>query len=199
MKARRVLLHVCCGPCSLMPLRVLREAGYEVTGYFANPNIHPVSEYLRRREAMQQVAGQEQLPMIWQDDVYNLPGWLGVVYQQGLAGNGEGGRCRYCYASRLTLTAGAAHAHGFDAFSTSLLYSRHQRHEMIHEEGRRAAERVQSQTSQGPTFLYQDFRPHWQTGIDRSKVMGLYRQNYCACIFSEAERHDKTLRKLMAH
>ena len=58
-----VLLHVCCGPCSLMPVRALREEGFEVTGYFANPNIHPVTEYLRRRAAMAEAAARMYLQM----------------------------------------------------------------------------------------------------------------------------------------
>ena len=75
---KKVLLHACCGPCSIMCIQSLRDEGYDVTGYFANPNIHPVSEYFRRREAMEQVAEQMDLPMLWQDDVYDLPGWLKI-------------------------------------------------------------------------------------------------------------------------
>ena len=62
-----------------MCIQSLRDEGYDVTGYFANPNIHPVSEYFRRREAMEQVAEQMDLPMLWQDDVYDLPGWLKLL------------------------------------------------------------------------------------------------------------------------
>ena len=178
-----------------MPVRALREAGHEVTGYFANPNIHPVTEYLRRREAMEAAAQAEHLPMIWQDDVYRLEGWLAAVHERGIAANAAGERCRFCYAGRLTLTAAAALSEGFDAFSTSLLYSRHQRHAIIREEGERA-EQVVAGHPGAPVFFYADFRPHWQAGIDVSKDIGLYRQNYCACIFSEAERHAAKLRRL---
>ncbi len=187
----RVLLHACCGPCSIMPVTVLREAGHDVTAYFANPNIHPVMEYLRRREAMEQAAAHMHLPVIWQDDAYSLSGWLSVVHERGIADNEDGVRCAYCYASRLTLAAAVAREHGFDAFTTSLLYSRHQRHESIREEGERAALRVP-----GSRFLYMDFRDGWQEGIDISKSWGLYRQNYCACIFSEEERFARKVRRL---
>ena len=187
----RVLLHACCGPCSIMSVKMLREAGHEVTAYFANPNIHPVSEFLRRSEAMQEAVRRLDLPVIWQYDVYSISGWLGVVYERGLAANPDGRRCAYCYASRLTLTAAAAREYGFDAFCTSLLYSRHQRHESIREEGERAEARVG-----GVKFLYMDFRPGWQEGIDLSKAWGLYRQNYCACIFSEEERFLKKVQRL---
>lgn len=183
-----------------MPVEVLREEGFAVTGYFANPNIHPVTEYLRRREAMQEAALRMDLPMLWQDDAYSLPGWLSVVHEMRIADNPDGARCRYCYESRLGLTAATAGARGFDAFSTSLLYSRHQRHDDIRTLGERIAAAPESYGARGiagsPAFVYRDFRPWWQAGIDRAKEWNLYRQNYCACIFSEAERFENKLAKL---
>ena len=76
--------------------------------------------------------------------------------------------------------------------SSSLLYSRYQPHAAIKTAGERLG------AAGGPGFVYRDFREDWQEGIDRSKEMGLYRQNYCACIFSEYERFEKKLRKLSA-
>lgn len=197
---KTVLLHVCCGPCSIMCIESLREEGFEVTGYFANPNIHPVSEYFRRREAMEQVAARMDLPMIWQDDVYNVPGWIEAVHAMGIADNAEYARCHYCYETRLALTCTVASARKFDAFTTSLLYSRHQQHEMIRKTGEIVSSSGDFAASDGyqAAFLYRDFRPFWQAGIDRSKEWGLYRQNYCACIFSEYERFEKKLQKLAA-
>lgn len=194
----KLLLHVCCGPCSLMPVRALRAEGVEVTGYFANPNIHPVTEYLRRRAAMEEAAARLDLPMIWDDEVYNLSGWLEVTHSLGIADNRDGARCRYCYESRLGITLATAAARSFDAFSTSLLYSRHQRHDDIRRIGEAVAAAPESYgaTQGAPAFVYRDFRPLWQEGIDLSKEWGLYRQNYCACIFSEAERFAGKLNKL---
>lgn len=186
----RVLLHACCGPCMLMPAKALLEAGHEVTAYFANPNIHPLSEYFRRREAMAQCAEALHIPVIWQDDVYNLSGWLQAVHQRGIADNAEGARCRWCYETRLLLTASVAYERQFDTFTTSLLYSRHQRHNSIKESGHWAA------STTGVAFLYADFRPFWQQGIDLSKELNVFRQNYCACIFSEEERFASKLIKL---
>ena len=107
-------------------------------------------------------------------------------------------RCGYCYESRLALTCAIASENGFDCFTTSLLYSRHQQHDAIRGIGTRVAASGDYRTDAGfgSEFLYRDFRPLWQAGIDRSKEMGLYRQNYCACIFSEYERFEKKLRKL---
>lgn len=190
---RPLLLHLCCGPCGLVPVQRLRDEGFDVTGYFANPNIHPVREYLARREAAQQAAQRLDIPLICQDDVYDLPGWLAAV--QPVADNADFARCRWCYAGRLCLCAAAAAALGFEHFSTSLLYSRHQQHEIIREEGDNAAALLARQGSQ-VSFVYRDFRPGWEEGIALSKSWELYRQNYCACIYSEAERYAKKLRRL---
>lgn len=186
----KVLLHVCCGPCSLMPVQVLREAGHEVTACFVNPNIHPLSEYFRRREAMAEAAQTLDLPVIWRDDVYDMSAWLAYVHAQGIAANPQGARCTFCYASRLVVTAQMASERSFNAFSTSLLYSRHQRHELIIEQGQLAGK------EHSVPFLDCDFRPYWQQGIDLSKKLALFRQNYCACIFSEEERFAQKLAKL---
>ncbi len=188
---KKVLIHLCCGPCSIVPIQVLQDKGYKVSGYFANPNIHPLSEYLRRRESTEEVANKMGIDMFWQDDIYNVSNWLETVYKQGIADNKGGLRCLYCYDSRLKLTQKTAQSHGFDAFTTSLFYSKHQRHELI----LKAGEKIEQETP-NVQFLYQDFRAGWQKGIDTSKEWGLYRQNYCACIFSETERFQKKLNKL---
>ena len=132
--------------------------------------------------------------------MYDLPGWLKMVHDLGIADNQGYARCGYCYESRLALTCAIASENGFDCFTTSLLYSRHQQHDAIRGIGTRVAASgdYRSDAGFGSEFLYRDFRPLWQAGIDRYKEMGLYRQNYCACIFSEYERFEKKLRKLSA-
>ena len=171
-----ILLHICCGPCALFPLRTLRAAGNEVTGYFYNHNIHPYQEYIRRRDAVLQMAELESMPLIMHDD-YDLECFLVNVAAA------PDTRCSYCYASRLQATAIMAAEHGFDAFSASLLYSRFQRHNEIRELGEQAAKEY------GVQFYYEDFRPGWQEGIRLSKELGLYRQQYCGCIYSEKDRY----------
>jgi len=172
----KILLHICCGPCALYPLRTLRTAGHDVTGFFFNPNIHPYQEYGRRLAAAREMADQEALPLIVRDD-YDLEGFLAAVAPAPAQ------RCGYCYASRLKATAHMAAEGGFAAFSTSLLYSRYQRHDVIRELGEQAGREF------GVAFHYQDFRPGWQEGIRLSKEQGLYRQQYCGCIYSEKERY----------
>ncbi len=86
----KVLLHICCGPCATYPVPVLREQGYDVRGYFYNPNIHPYSEYLKRREALEDFARQTDLPVIY-DEKYNP-----VQYFQNISYR-ESRRCLFCY------------------------------------------------------------------------------------------------------
>ena len=78
---------------------------------------------------------------------------------------------------------------GADAFTTTLLYSRYQNHELIRQKAEQLAEEHKI------AFYYHDFREGWQQGIDMSKEMGLYRQSYCGCIYSEQERYDKRFKK----
>jgi epoxyqueuosine reductase len=171
-----ILLHICCGPCAIYPLRELRKAGNSVTGFFYNHNIHPYQEYQRRLDAAGEMCRSEGLELICRDE-YLLEEFLAAVAAQPAE------RCHYCYFSRLDAAAEQAAALGFDAFTSSLLYSRYQNHEQIRTAGERAAER------HGIRFAYADFRPGWQEGIRLSKEMGLYRQQYCGCIYSEKERY----------
>lgn len=171
----RVLLHVCCGPCALYPLSDLRGEGIEVAGFFYNHNIHPYQEFVRRRDAALQMAEQERMELLVEDQ-YNLEEFLAAVASE------PDKRCGYCYVSRLDAVAAAARKGGFDAFTSSLFYSRYQNHDLMREK----AEYVSAKYD--VPFLYRDFRPGWQEGIRRSKELGLYRQQYCGCIYSEKER-----------
>ena len=168
-----------------MPAQALRAEGFSVTGLFYNPNIHPMKEYLLRRAALLEAAERLQLSLLWPDTeqmAWNLSRWTHAA-----AASAERNiRCRACYALRFTHVARLAGREGFDAFTSSLLYSRRQAHTIIAEEGEKAARRF------GTAFLYRDFRPAWQEGVNLSKQWGLYRQQYCACAYSETERFQKT-------
>jgi epoxyqueuosine reductase len=179
----RLLLHICCGPCSITVLRGLVDAGFELMGLFYNPNIHPLTEYLRRREGVERVASKLGVPVACLDDEYDP-----VLFTR-LTAFKEKDRCPACYALRLTRAAAYARERAFDLFSTTLLYSKYQNHEAIRFAGENAAA--------GATvgFYYRDFRDGWQMGIDLSKEWGIYRQPYCGCIFSEYERYRKQLKR----
>lgn len=172
----RVLLHVCCGPCSIVPASTLLDEGAVLTGLFYNPNIHPATEYLRRRDTALETAERLGFPLIVLDDEADPS-----IYFRRVAGN-ERNRCFHCYHIRLTRAESFARTKGFDAFTSTLLYSRFQKHELIQSVGRAMVQ------SNGPLFLDRDFRPGWSEGVKLSKDWGLYRQNYCGCLFSEWER-----------
>lgn len=177
-----IVLHVCCGPCAVYPLDVLRAEGMTVSGYFHNPNIHPFQEFARRIQALERLAELASFPVAI-DREYGLRSYLRQVVHH------EEARCALCYEMRLAATARHAVSVGAEAFTSTLLYSRYQQHELIRKQGEALAAEF------GISFYYRDFRSGWQEGIDRSISMGLYRQPYCGCIYSEEERYDKSWRK----
>jgi len=174
----KILLHICCAPCSIFPIKRLKESRMEVVGYFYNPNIHPYQEYKRRRDAVQGYVDLVQLPVMYRDE-YNLEEFLqNVVFR-------EKERCHYCYHSRLESAARAAAQEHIPQFTSTLLYSRHQNHQLIKEMGESLAKH------HGLKFYYEDFRKGWNDGIETSKKLSIYRQQYCGCIYSEKERYIK--------
>ena len=171
----KVLLHICCGPCALYPVSALREEGFEVYGFFYNPNIHPYLEYLKRKQGVEKASQWLGLKMLWKDE-YQLKDWLRRVCFR------EEQRCQLCYHLRLEETARYARRGKFDFFTSTLLYSKQQNQELILELGESIAR------EQKVKFLFRDFREGWREGIEKSKKLGLYRQQYCGCIYSEYER-----------
>ncbi len=180
----KILLHICCGPCTLYPLKSLRREGLEVTGYFFNPNIHPYREFRKRIRALDTVAQLKGLEIIW-DKNYGLRPFLRrMVFR-------ENNRCEECYYWRLLQTVKKAAEFQAEAFTTTLLYSRYQRHNLIREIAEDLSYRFKV------PFLYRDFREGWEEGQQEAIDLDIYRQPYCGCIYSEQERYDKKLRKLL--
>jgi predicted adenine nucleotide alpha hydrolase (AANH) superfamily ATPase len=163
-------------------LTQLRAQGKDVQGYFYNPNIHPYREFKQRIQAVQQMAESTHLEVEIETE-YGLTEYLRKVVFN------ETERCPLCYTMRLERVAQKAKEKGYDAFSTTLLYSKYQNHESIHTLGKDLSRKYQID------FYYQDFREGWQQGIDKAVEMNLYRQAYCGCIYSEQERYDKKLKK----
>ena len=178
----KLLLHTCCGPCLLYPLRVLRELQCDTTGYFYNPNIHPFAEFKKRLDSLISVAEDLTIPLVV-DRNYGLISFTRKVVHS------EENRCSLCYDLRLQETAQLAKKEGFTHFSTTLLYSRYQKHNLIKDKCANLADEY------GIQFFYHDFREGWQSGIDESIDRSLYRQPYCGCIYSEQERYDNRLKK----
>ena len=173
----KLLLHMCCAPCSTFPLSQLRQEGIEPEGVYFNPNIHPIEEFERRRETVAKFAEIKDLKVEYFDD-FRQPEW------ESFSGTGEA-RCTMCYAVRLKKTAELAAAGGYDAFTTSLLVSPYQKHDLIKQLGEKYAAQY------GVGFLYRDFRPGFRQGQQEAKELGLYRQKYCGCIISYNERQSK--------
>jgi predicted adenine nucleotide alpha hydrolase (AANH) superfamily ATPase len=176
--SERLLLHACCGPCAITPTEWLRGAGLDFTLYFFNPNIQPYQEFKRRLSALRMwaaAAGAELLV----DDAYPLEEFLASA----LAAPGE--RCLYCYRLRLGRAAEFAAGNGFAAFTSTLLGSPYQDHAALLSAGQAAAARA------AVYFAYYDFRPGFYAGAEKSRQLGLYRQGYCGCVFSERDRYRK--------
>lgn len=180
----RLLLHVCCAPCAAYPVPALRALASSLTGFFFNPNIRPAEEHQRRLDALERYApalGLDLVVVVGPD----------AAAPSAPAGRPGDDRCRHCYELRLRATAREARRGGFDSFSTTLLYSIHQKHELV----RTVATEVA--LAEGVPFLYRDLREGWVEGGRSYRESGLYRQRYCGCLASKLER-DATGRKTAA-
>lgn len=175
-KLPNILLHTCCAPCTIYPLGRLRKAGWQVHGFFYNPHIQPYQEFQKRLTTLESWALKEALKIIIRAD-YELEDFLRQVVFR------EHQRCLYCYSVRLQATARLAKKSRFDAFTTTLLYSKRQNHDLVRELAQQASKEA------GIPFHYEDFREGWETGQEQARSEGLYRQQYCGCIYSEQERY----------
>ena len=178
----RVALHICCAVCSAGAAERLLQESHQVSGFFYNPNIHPEEEYHRRLESARRVALELGFPL--KEETY-LPGdWFQAV--KSLENEPEGSRrCPVCFQMRLEKTYQFMQESGCEAFTTTLTMGSNKSAELIGKIGREIG---------GDKFLIQDFKK--QSGFQRASELarkwGLYRQNYCGCLFS---LRDRDLRK----
>lgn len=172
----KLLLHTCCAPCLIYPLERLREEGFEVTGLFYNPNIHPFSEYQNRKQAVEDFSRTVDIEIIY-------PGYDPSDYFRAVnlkETNPE--RCSICWLLRLKETARLAKEKGYDFFSTTLLVSPYQDQAMLKKIGNDISK------EEAINFYYEDFRPGFRKAHDKARAQGVYCQKYCGCIYSEIER-----------
>jgi len=169
-----VLLHACCGPCLLEPYDAL-AADAEVVVCYANPNIHPVEEYVRRRDTLLGYAADAGITVI--ELPYEPARWVEAT--SSVPERPE--RCRACYRLRIGMVAAEAARLGYDAVATTLSVSPYQDVEAIAEEGTAAC------AKEGIRFIVTDFRDRYPEATRRSRELGMYRQNYCGCAPSQAE------------
>lgn len=170
-----LLLHACCAPCATVTVEEYDSAGHEPTLYFHNPNIHPYREFLRRMQTFEEWASTQGIPFV-ADTGYPLEENVSLL----LSGTP---RCALCFAERLSATARLAAAKGFKAFGTTLSVSPYQDQDLIVRAGREAGLR------HGVDFIYIDCRPRYRDSVNISRALGLYRQPYCGCVFSERDRY----------
>ncbi len=173
-----ILIHTCCGPCSTYTVEHWRSQKLEVAGLAFNPNIHPFMEHQQRLESLKTFARMVDMPL------YLPAGYDMVNFLRRVVGK-EGDRCIECFRMRLSQTAATAKEKGFDAFTTTLLISPHQKHNLLKEVSEAVAQ------EQKIRFLYADLRSGFTESRRLSKEMGLYRQQYCGCIYSEWERYAR--------
>lgn len=180
----KLLLHACCGPCSMEPVRLLRERGIEPHIHYANSNIAPADEYDRRLNTIAEWVEAEGIcfsegayaPDVWEREVANRN--LGAKSEEA---NARAERCRACYRMRFEESAEYARENGFDALGTTLSVSPYQYTDIIREELERACEHV------GIDCFFEDYSPHYSEATRRSKAAGMYRQDYCGCLLSKVE------------
>jgi len=172
-----LLLHACCGPCSLEPVRLLREEGFEPTICWTNPNIAPQEEHdLRLATLMSWAREVSHVDVIVAAD--DRTRWEDEVAPHGLD---RPSRCRACYELRLAESCRVAVREGFTHISTTLAVSPYQLSEVC------AASLAAAARAHGLVAVWRDFRPNYPEATRRSRELGMYRQNYCGCRFSAVE------------
>jgi len=155
----------------------LRIEGIDLTGFWDNPNIHPLLEYRARKDALAEYAKQIGLQVVWQGKYGLRP------FVKGVSEDIEG-RCRHCYDIRMQSAAKYAADNGYDGFSSTLFISPYQNHPLLITIAEQAASLF------GVSFLYRDFRPLFREGLQKAREQRLYMQKYCGCVFSEEERYQ---------
>lgn len=179
MNKNSLLLHSCCAHCAAYTVNYFGGQGYKVSALWYNPNIHPYPEHQNRLQSMKSLAEKINLPLIINQD-HDF-----ISYFREVVGH-ENDRCRYCFRLRLSKTADTALEMGFGAFTTTLLISPHQKHDLILEIGNELSRQ------KGIDFLYVDLRKRYSDSRRLTKPLELYRQQYCGCIYSEWERYTNT-------
>lgn len=184
----KLLLHSCCAPCSSYVLEYLSKH-FDITVLYYNPNIYPEKEYFFRENEQERFINQ-----VFSNDVkfkkeeYNPDEFYTAV--KGLEGIKEGGeRCFKCYHLRLEKTAQIAKENNFDYFTTTLSISPYKNAEKLNEIGEALSEKY------GVEYLVSDFKKKngYKRSTELSREYNIYRQDYCGCVFSKAEREAEKL------
>lgn len=177
---QRLLLHICCGPCATFSVQHLRGLGWEINGFWYNPNIQPALEYNQRLQALTSLSEQIGLSMIWDKDSSDS------VFQSAVKGHERDiDRCTICYRLRLRRTAQMAAERGITTISTSLLISPYQDLGAIRQIGEEVAAEYCLR------FYYENLRRGYHERTRLSRLYGLYQQTYCGCMYSAQEAEKR--------
>ena len=185
----RLLLHVCCAPCSSYVLSVLAKS-FKIDIVYYNPNINTKEEYDKRLDELKRLINTVKYdnPVSITSCTYNNMDFYNAV--KGLENEPEGGkRCFACYKLRLEYTAKSAKELGYDYFTTSLSISPYKNATWLNEIG------INLENKYGIKYLVADFKKKngYKTSIELSKKYNLYRQDYCGCIYSKIELKKKRI------
>lgn len=173
----KLLLHICCAPCLIYPLEQLRKQGFEVEGLFFNPNVHPLSEYRARKQAVMDFSKDTRVTVTYPE--YNPKEFFQAINQK----EDKPTRCSICWKQRLLITAQTVKDKGYQYFSSTLLVSPYQDQEEL----KRIGQEVAKETA--VEFYYEDFRQGFRDAHNLAKARSIYCQKYCGCIYSEVERY----------
>jgi len=179
---RDLLLHVCCAPCASAVFEALVK-DFKVTAFFCNPNIQPDAEYQKRIEHVRRLCRIQDIALVVSD--HDDGSWSRQTV--GLEHEPEGGsRCSICFKLRLTRAVAEAHNRGIKTVATTLSVSPHKNVRLINAIGSDAAKDA------GITFLERDFKKNdgYRKSCELSRAYGLYRQNYCGCLYSQSIKSD---------
>ena len=179
-KVPTLLLHSCCAPCSSYVLEYLSDY-FAITVYYYNPNIYPEGEYTRRIEEQEHLITSMSLknPVKFVKGDYEPDKYYELI--KGHENDPEGGdRCAICFRLRLEEAAKLAREGGYEFFTTTLTISPHKNADKLNEIGEEVA------SIYGVLFLPSDFKKRngYKRSIELSDKYGLYRQDYCGCVFS---------------
>jgi hypothetical protein len=186
-EAPALLLHSCCAPCSSYVLEYLSQY-FRITVFYYNPNIYPDSEYLMRVREQQEFIRRfpAKYPIDFIEGAYDTARFYEMAH--GMEELPEGGeRCFRCYELRLRETAALAAERGYDYFTTTLSISPLKNADKLNEIGGMLAEEY------GVSYLYSDFKKKngYKRSTELSREYGMYRQDYCGCVYSWRQRHEE--------
>jgi predicted adenine nucleotide alpha hydrolase (AANH) superfamily ATPase len=181
-KRLRLLLHCCCAPCSTAVLQRLNEC-FDISVYYYNPNIDNLEEHNLRARELEHFVGESGLAKECIIIPYEPKVYFEAIH--GLEKEPEGGlRCEICFALRLRHAAQYATLHQFDYFTTTLTISPMKNAPLLNQLGEQMA------AEEGANFLCSDFKKRggYLLSTQLSKEYGIYRQDYCGCVFSKTSR-----------